>query len=173
MFVQSCTKCPLYCLLLLRILLVLIFNKYVIRICAKYQNNSLESLYFLNIFKFTYKWEWFIILTLFAQLTYVNVLHWLEGLYYFVFLVNKGIYLILVIQTFYPSALDVLYNKDVYSPLLLYHPLLFLLLYLNPFWLYKTLSYCGIWYDISMYLEVGMTNVYGLALKTLLLGLRA
>ncbi len=31
-----------------------------------------------------------------------------------VFLVNEGIGLILVIQTFYPSALNVLYNKDVY-----------------------------------------------------------
>ncbi len=58
--------------------------------------------------------EWFMILTLFAQLTYVDVLHWIVGLYYFGFLVNEGIGLILVIQTFYPPALSVLY-KDVYS----------------------------------------------------------
>ncbi len=49
------------------------------------------------------------ILTLFAPLTYVNVLHWIVG-----FLVNEDIGLILVIQTFYPSTLSVLYNKDVY-----------------------------------------------------------
>ncbi len=53
-------------------------------------------------------------LTLFAQITYVNVLHWIVGLYYYGFLVNEGIGLILVIQTFYPSTLSVLYNKDVY-----------------------------------------------------------
>ncbi len=55
------------------------------------------------------------ILTLFEQLTYVNVLHWRVGLYYYGFLVNEGIGLILVIQTFYPSTLSVLYKKDVYS----------------------------------------------------------
>ncbi len=54
------------------------------------------------------------ILTLFAQLTYVNVLHWIVGLYYFGFLVDGGIGFILVIQTFDPSTLSVLYNKDVY-----------------------------------------------------------
>ncbi len=53
------------------------------------------------------------ILTLFAQLTYVNVLQWIVGLYYYGFLVNEGIGLI-VLQTFYPSTLSVLYNKDVY-----------------------------------------------------------
>ncbi len=46
--------------------------------------------------------------------TYINVLHWIVGLYYYGFLVNVGIGLILVIQTFYPSAISVLYNKDVY-----------------------------------------------------------
>ncbi len=60
-------------------------------------------------------WEWLMILTLFAKLTYVNVLHWIVGLYYYGFLVNKGIYLILVIQTLYPSTLSVLYNKDVFQ----------------------------------------------------------
>ncbi len=59
-------------------------------------------------------WEWLMILTLFAQLAYVDVLHWIVGLYYLGFLVNEGICLILVIQTFYPSTLSVLYNKDVY-----------------------------------------------------------
>ncbi len=59
-------------------------------------------------------WEWWIILTLFAQLTYVNVLHWIVGLYYYGFLVIEGIGLILVIQTFYPSTISVLHNKDVY-----------------------------------------------------------
>ncbi len=54
------------------------------------------------------------ILTLFAQLTYVNVLHWIVGLYYYGFLANEGIGLILVIQTFYQSALNELYNKDAY-----------------------------------------------------------
>ncbi len=53
------------------------------------------------------------ILTLFAQLTHINVLHWIVGLYYYGFLVNEGIGLILVIQTFYPPSLSVLYNKDV------------------------------------------------------------
>ncbi len=32
-----------------------------------------------------------------------------------IFLVNKGIYLILIIQTFYPSTLSVLYSKDVHQ----------------------------------------------------------
>ncbi len=54
------------------------------------------------------------ILTLFAQLTEVNLLYWIVGLYYYGFLVNEGIGLILVIQTFYPSIVSVLYNKDVY-----------------------------------------------------------
>ncbi len=36
------------------------------------------------------------------------------GLYYYGFVVNEGIGLILVIQTFYPSTFSVLYNKDVY-----------------------------------------------------------
>ncbi len=49
-----------------------------------------------------------------AQLTYVNVLHWIVGLYYYEFLVNEVIGLILVIQTFYPSTLSVLYNMNVY-----------------------------------------------------------
>ncbi len=52
--------------------------------------------------------------SLFAPLTYVNVLHWIVGLYYHGFLVNEGIDLILVIQEFYPSTLSVLYNKDVH-----------------------------------------------------------
>ncbi len=41
-------------------------------------------------------------------------IHWIVGLYYYGFLVNEGICLILVIQTFDPSILSVLYNKDVY-----------------------------------------------------------
>ncbi len=59
-------------------------------------------------------WEWFMILTLFARLTYVNVLHWIVRLYYIGVLVNESIGLILVIQTFYPSAFSVLHNKDIY-----------------------------------------------------------
>ncbi len=39
------------------------------------------------------------ILTLFYQLTYINVLHWIVGHYYYDILVNEGIGLILVIQT--------------------------------------------------------------------------
>ncbi len=53
------------------------------------------------------------ILTLFAQLTYVNVLHWIVVLYYYGFLVNEDIGLILVIQTLYPSTISLLYNKDM------------------------------------------------------------
>ncbi len=44
----------------------------------------------------------------------INVLHWTVGLYYYGFLVNEGIGLILVMQTFAASTLSVLYNKDVY-----------------------------------------------------------
>ncbi len=61
--------------------------------------------------------DWLMILTLFSQLTYVNLLNWIVELYYCGFLVNKGIDLILVIQTLYPSTLSVLYNKDVYQNL--------------------------------------------------------
>ncbi len=50
------------------------------------------------------------ILTLFAQLTYVYVPHWIVGLYYYGVLVNESIGLILVIQTFYPSDFNVLYH---------------------------------------------------------------
>ncbi len=47
---------------------------------------------------------------------YVNVLNWIVRLYDYGFLVNEGIIgLILVIQTFYPSAISVLYKKDVYT----------------------------------------------------------
>ncbi len=85
-------------------------------------------------------------------MTYVNVgydpdsfisLHWIVGLYYYDILVNEGIGGILVIQTFYPSTLSVLYNKEVYPTSLLYYPLLFLLIYLNQIRLHKTLSYCS------------------------------
>ncbi len=43
---------------------------------------------------------------LFAQLTdvYVSVVYWMVKLYYYGFLVNEGIGLTLVIQTFYPST---------------------------------------------------------------------
>ncbi len=83
-------------------------------------------------------------LTLLVCLTYVNVLHWIVRLYYYGFLVNEDIGLILVIQTFYPSTLGVLYNnyKDA-QPLLLYDTLFVLLLYLNHIMLYKALSYCS------------------------------
>ncbi len=56
----------------------------------------------------------FMILTLFARLTYINVLYWIVRVYYYGLLVSEGIGLILVIHTFYPSARSVLYNKDVY-----------------------------------------------------------
>ncbi len=75
-------------------------------------------------------WEWFMILNLFAQL--------IVGLYYYRFLVNEDIGLILVIQTFYPPALRVRMSTQT---LLLYDPLLFLLLYLNHIRFHKTLSY--------------------------------
>ncbi len=51
----------------------------------------------------------FMLLTWFAQLTYVNVLHWIVRLYYH----NKDIGLILVIMEFYPSSVSVLNIKDV------------------------------------------------------------
>ncbi len=54
------------------------------------------------------------ILTLFAQLTYVNMLHWIVGLLlWLLHVVTVGIGIILVIQTFDPSTLSVLYNKEV------------------------------------------------------------
>ncbi len=58
-------------------------------------------------------WEWFMFLTLFAQVTYVNILHWIVKLYYYGFPVNEGICLIFVIHTFRQSALSVFYSKDV------------------------------------------------------------
>ncbi len=79
------------------------------------------------------------ILTLFARLTCVSELPWIVRLYYYGLFVNKGIGLILLIQTFCPAAPSVLYNKDV--ALLLYDPLRFILIYLNHIRLYKTPSY--------------------------------
>ncbi len=76
-------------------------------------------------------WEWFMILTLFAQLTYVNVIHWIVRLYYYGYLVNEGIGLIFVIQTFYPSAISVLYIRISPQLFLLYDPLFFHFMYLN------------------------------------------
>ncbi len=56
-------------------------------------------------------------LTLFIRLTYLNVLHYIFGVYYYGFLVNEGIGLFLLIQQFYPSSLSILYkyyiSKDV------------------------------------------------------------
>ncbi len=78
----------------------------------------------------------FMFLNLFSQLAYVSVLHWLVGLYYYGFLVNEGICITLVIQTFCPTILNVLY-----PPLLLYNPLPLLYIYLNPIILYKPSSY--------------------------------
>ncbi len=46
--------------------------------------------------------------------SHVNVLHWIVRLYYYGFLVNGGIALILVIQTSYPSSLSVLYSNLFY-----------------------------------------------------------
>ncbi len=70
------------------------------------------------------------LLPLFAQLTYVNVLCWVVRFSYYGFLINEGIGLILVIQIFHP-----------FQPLWLYDPLLFGLLYLSHIILYETLSY--------------------------------
>ncbi len=80
------------------------------------------------------------ILTLFAQLTYVNVVHWMVGLYYYGFLVNEGISLILVIH-FIHLLLAYYIIRMATQPLLLYDPLLFLLIYLNHIRLHKILSY--------------------------------
>ncbi len=54
---------------------------------------------------------------------------------------SEGIVLILVIQTFYPSTLSVLYNKDVYPTSSTVWFTTFLLIYLNHIRLHKTLSY--------------------------------
>ncbi len=54
------------------------------------------------------------ILSLFARLTYVNVLYWIVRLYYSGFLVNEGISLRLSNTDFQSIALSVLYSKDVY-----------------------------------------------------------
>ncbi len=86
-------------------------------------------------------WEWLMILTLFPQLTYVNVQHWIVGLYYYGFLANEGIGIILVIQTFNPSILSVLYNKDVYPTSSIVWSPTFLLIYLNHIRLHKALLY--------------------------------
>ncbi len=66
------------------------------------------------------------ILTLFARLIHVNVLHWIVRTYYYAFLVNEAIGLILVIQTFYPSALIECVVRISDQQLILYDPLLFL-----------------------------------------------
>ncbi len=76
------------------------------------------------------------VLSLFAQLTYVNLQHWIVGLYYYGFLVNEDIGLILVIQLLLVYYIIRMASK----PLLLYDPLLFTLLYLNHIRLYKTLN---------------------------------
>ncbi len=47
-------------------------------------------------------------LSLFTPLTYYSVLHWMFGLYYYGFLVNEGIDLIFVIETFSPSVFSIL-----------------------------------------------------------------
>ncbi len=90
-------------------------------------------------------WEWLMIFTWFAQLTYVSVLHWMVRLYYYGFLVNECIGLILVIQTFYPSAL-------VYCMI---HYFSFLL-YLNHIMLYKALyAFLLYWYyDLYIFTDI-------------------
>ncbi len=66
------------------------------------------------------------LLTLFAQRTYVNILHWIVGLYYYGF----SIHLLLV---YYIIKLST-------QPVLLYDPLLFPFIILQSH-MYKTLSY--------------------------------
>ncbi len=73
---------------------------------------------------------------------YSNVLHWIVGLYYYVFLVNESIGLILVIQTFDPSTLSVLHNKDLYPNSSIVWSTTFPFNILN-IRLHKTLSYCS------------------------------
>ncbi len=58
-------------------------------------------------------WKWFMFLTLFIQLTYLNVIHRIVRLYYYGFLVNEGIGLILVIQTWVLSTCPVWQLKSV------------------------------------------------------------
>ncbi len=53
--------------------------------------------------------EWFMLLNLFAQLTYVSLLHWIGRFCYYGFLINECIDLILVTQTFHPSTHCLLY----------------------------------------------------------------
>ncbi len=78
------------------------------------------------------------------------------NLYYFVyFLVNEGIGLILVIQTFYPSSLSVLYNKDVYPTSSIVWSCTLPFNILNHITLHKTLSY----HSYSLYLFY-FTDIY-------------
>ncbi len=79
-------------------------------------------------------WNLLMLLTLFAQLIYVSVLHWMVWLYYYGFLVNEGIGLSFVIQTFVPSALSVLYVKISIQPLSVWSTIF----YLNIFKSYHT-----------------------------------
>ncbi len=83
-------------------------------------------------------WEWFKLLTFYTVLdSHILVFHieWLESITMASELelrkVNEGIGLILVIQTFHPSALSVLCSLRYLPNLLLYDPLLFLYLFLN------------------------------------------
>ena len=51
---------------------------------------------------------WYMILILFAQLTWLSVLQMMCGLCYLGWLANEGIGLIYVIQTLYPSTYSIL-----------------------------------------------------------------
>ncbi len=62
------------------------------------------------------------ILTVFAQRTYGNVLQWIVGLYYYGLLVNEGIDLILVIQTFHHLFVVYYIIRMFTQPILLYDP---------------------------------------------------
>ncbi len=67
------------------------------------------------------------ILTVFDQFTYVNVLHWIVVLYYYGFLVNEGIDLTLVIHSIHLLLVYYIIRMST-QPIVLYDPLLFLLL---------------------------------------------
>ncbi len=86
-------------------------------------------------------WEWFMLLTLFARLTYVYVLHGMVRLHYYGYLGNEGISLILVIHAFHHLFLVYYIGKDFYPAFFVVRSTVFHLLYLSHFILHETLSY--------------------------------
>ncbi len=84
---------------------------------------------------------WFMLLTLFTQLIYVSLLYWIVGVYYYEFLVNENLSHILVIPTFCPSILSILYSLWYLSNHSYYIVYYFLYMYLIPIIFYIIPSY--------------------------------